>query len=800
MQSIFSRLSLSAKGILVVLIPLCALAVALVLFSRFEAQTREAQKWVEHTVQVRGEIRQLITLMAKSESAVRGYLLARREDVLAPYVEGRSSFQSGLITLRSLVSDNPLQTQQVQRVEDLAGPAFQALDQLRSQSVNGAALQSESQPVDAVNAQLDGMLAEEERLLGIRTQAARTATSRLHMSLFAGAGFGLLGGIMAALLFTNGIVRRVDELEKGARLLAAGQPVTTEVQGEDEIARLQRTLNHTSALLTNQAAELQAAQAGLERRVAQRTSELRSANELLRQANQIREALLQSSPLAIWTLDLEGRVTFWNPAAERIFGWTEQEVIGRPAPVIPPEDEEEYSTWLEHFRQGKSWSGIERVRVRKDGGKIDVAIWTAPLRDEEGRISGTIAIDSDISDRKLLEEQFRQSQKLEAVGRLAGGVAHDFNNLLTVISGYTEMIAAETRGNRDLAEYAREVQYAASRAAALTAQLLAFSRRQISQPRILDLNELVEHSIKLLQRVIGEDIQIEIHPHPPLDRIKADPTHIDQLIMNLVVNARDAMTKGGRLTIETANTWLDEQYAGRHIGVKPGRYVMLAVSDTGHGMTEEVRSRLFEPFFTTKPVGKGTGLGLSIVYGIVKQNHGEIMVYSEPGKGTSFKIYFPVVQEAAEAPAAEAGAGDVHGAETVLVCEDEEHIRKLITAVLTRLGYTVLESASPDDAMKIAGQTERRIDLLLTDIVMPQGNGLDLARRAREIRPRIRILFMSGYADNHLSGSWVFESDTPFLQKPFTGATLGRKVRETLDRKGGNGSTSPGGLRETSTS
>ena len=365
-----------------------------------------------------------------------------------------------------------------------------------------------------------------------------------------------------------------------------------------------------------------------------------------------------------------------------------------------------------------------------------MVIWTAPLRDAAGRIRGTIAIDSDVTERKLLEEQFRQSQKLEAVGRLAGGVAHDFNNLLTVIMGYTEMLIQEAQGAPNLLDYAQEIQYAATRAGGLTAQLLAFSRRQISQPRIIDLNEVVSHSMKMLRRLIGEDIEISTHLDAHLGRVKADPVHIDQVIMNLVVNARDAMSGGGKLTIETANAALDADYAGRHIGVEPGRYCMLAVSDTGVGMDAATRSRLFEPFFTTKEAGKGTGLGLSIVYGIVKQNGGEIMVYSEPGQGTTFKIYFPAVEVPVEVDSREDRAGQMRGNETILLCEDEEGIRKLVHKMLARQGYRVLEAETPDQALEVARQHGEAIDLLLTDIVMPRMSGFDLAKAVRDLRPQ----------------------------------------------------------------
>jgi two-component system, cell cycle sensor histidine kinase and response regulator CckA len=506
---------------------------------------------------------------------------------------------------------------------------------------------------------------------------------------------------------------------------------------------------------------------------------LTAANEHLHRANMERQAVIQATPLAIWALDLDGNVTFWNPAAERIFGWTEAEVIGRPLPVVPGDLGDEYQQWLKRFRAGEALVGVERKRRKRDGSLIDVAIWTAPLRDASGNITGAIAIDNDITQHRILEDQLRQSQKLEAVGQLAGGVAHDFNNLLTVIMGYAEMLMDATRGT-DLYEYTQEVQGAANRASSLTAQLLAFSRRQISQPSVLALNEIVTHSMKMLRRVIGEDIEVATHLDANLEPVRADPHQIDQLILNLVVNARDAMSKGGRLTIDTAMVELDENYVGRHIGVKPGFYAMLAISDNGIGMDALTLSRLFEPFFTTKESGKGTGLGLSIVYGIVKQNHGEILVYSEPGHGTTFKIYLPVVQGSERMAAAENGSPQPRGTETILLCEDEIAIRRLVESMLSRLGYHVIAVETPEEAIAMARDFDGPIDLLLTDVVMPGMSGFDMSDSVRDLRPQIKTLFMSGYTDNRVNSGWAMHSGMPFLQKPFTASSLGRKVRESL--------------------
>jgi len=581
-------------------------------------------------------------------------------------------------------------------------------------------------------------------------------------------------------LFATSIVRRVRHIEEEAGKLARGVPVEGEVGGRDEIARLGQTIAQASELLMARDHELRAAHAELESRVRERTAELQKANDDLYHSNAMRNAVMSCSPLSIWAVDLNGNITFWNAAAERTFGWSAAEVMGKPVPVIPEDFKGEYQEWLQRFHLGLSVAGLERTRQKKDGSKIDVSIWTAALRDASGHVIGTIFVDNDVTEHKRLEEQFRQSQKLEAVGRLAGGVAHDFNNLLTVILGYVEMILLEPENSPSIQDSAREVQYAANRASTLTAQLLAFSRRQISQPKVLHLNDVVEHSLKMLRRVIGEDVEIAAHLDPDLRAVKVDPSQIDQLLVNLVVNSRDAMPHGGALTIETRNVILDDTYAGRHIGVSPGPYAMLAVSDTGGGMTPEVRDRIFEPFFTTKEAGRGTGLGLSIVYGIVKQNGGEILVYSEPGQGTTFKVYFPIAEEAEDVLAAENGANELGGHETILLCEDETSIRKLVRSLLVKKGYHVLEAESPLRAVEIAREYAEPIHLLLTDVVMPQMSGFELARELAETRPSMKVLYTSGYTDNRLSGTWVMEPGAPFLQKPFTASSLGKKVREAL--------------------
>jgi PAS domain S-box-containing protein len=382
-----------------------------------------------------------------------------------------------------------------------------------------------------------------------------------------------------------------------------------------------------------------------------------------------------------------------------------------------------------------------------------------------------------------LQEQFRQSQKIEAIGRLAGGIAHDFNNLLTVIKGYSQLSMMELKEGDPLKPNIEEVQRAADRAAGLTRQLLAFSRRQILEMKVLDLNTILRDLDKMLRRVIGEDIELVTLLADDLGTVKADAGQIEQVVMNLAVNARDAMQKGGKLTIETANVELDENYARNHVAVKSGPYVMLSVSDTGVGMTPEVRDRVFEPFFTTKEKGKGTGLGLSTVYGIMKQSGGNIWVYSEPGKGTTFKIYLPRVDEPLEEAGEKVVQKELTGrGETILVVEDEEKVRQLTVQILTKNGYTVLEASHGDEASHICEQHKGPIHLMVMDVVMPGMNGRQLAKSLEPHHPEMKVLYMSGYTDNAIVHHGILEKGLSFLQKPFTMDGLVRKVREVLDK------------------
>ncbi len=483
-------------------------------------------------------------------------------------------------------------------------------------------------------------------------------------------------------------------------------------------------------------------------------------------------------------LGVHGQWLYVSPQIEAILGFTVDEWLAESREWlkhVAPEDRHVVQAAEETSSRGEPFQAEYRI-TRKDGRVVWVSDNAVVVRGSDSHpvMEGLIV---DITDRKVLENQLQQSRRMEAVGRLAGGIAHDFNNLLTIIKGYAEMALNRPGTTPELSTDVHQIGNAAERASTLIRQLLAFSRKQVLQPKPLDLNAIVESLDKLLNRLMSADIQMRTACSANIGTVKADPAQIEQVIMNLVVNARDAMPSGGRLTIETANVDLAANYARDHVTVKPGPYVMLAVSDTGVGMDSETQAHIFEPFYTTKGSGRGTGLGLSTVYGIVKQSGGYIWVYSEPGKGTTFKVYLPRVEEPLEAaPAKSESAMDRKGSETVLVVEDEEAVRELARTILADQGYSVLVAGSATDAEQIAANGSREIHLLLTDVVMPGVSGRELARRITARNGKMQVLFMSGYTDNVIAHGGVLEAGVAFLQKPFTPRALTNKVRELLDR------------------
>jgi PAS domain S-box-containing protein len=508
------------------------------------------------------------------------------------------------------------------------------------------------------------------------------------------------------------------------------------------------------------------------------------AEEALRRSEEYFRSLIENATDPIVVLDAAGTVLYESPALEKVLGWGPQDRVGRSGlDLLPEDDRPELIQKVQRLLREPGRTDLIETRARhRDGSWRSIEAVAKSRLDADGKATIVINV-RDLTDRKDLEAQLNQAQKMEAIGRLAGGVAHDFNNLTTAILGYSELMLRRLPADDPLRRHVNEVTRAAERAAALTCQLLAFSRKQLLQPRVLDLGEVLERSRGLLERLIGEDVELVTRAAPGVGRVRADPVQLDQVILNLAVNARDAMPRGGRLVLEASNADLDEDYAHEHVTVRPGRYVMLAVSDTGQGMDKQTQERIFEPFFTTKDKGKGTGLGLSTVYGIVQQSGGYVWVYSEVGRGTTFKIYLPLVEDAAdeEAPASEPAPARAAASEMLLLVEDEGSVRELLRELLESAGYSVLEASRPAEALELARAHSGPIQLLITDVVMPEMTGPDLAHRVAEIRPGLRMLFLSGYTEGVVADKGLIGEGAHFLQKPFTTDALEAKVREVLD-------------------
>jgi PAS domain S-box-containing protein len=524
----------------------------------------------------------------------------------------------------------------------------------------------------------------------------------------------------------------------------------------------------------------------------------RARNELLAQQKRGAEAmrlteakfrgLLESAPDPLVAVNQDGRIVVVNAQAERTFGYCREELVGQLMDILVVERlREKCLAYRTRFFKGPQrpppGATLELYGLRKDGSEFPAEINLSLLETEEG-LWASAAI-RDLTERRRLESQFRQAQKMESIGTLSGGIAHDFNNLLTVILSYSNSLCEELAGDSKHQREAEQIHQAAERGAALTRQMLAFSRQQVFQLRVVNFNEIIRNLLKMLQRIIGEDIEITTALAEDLKPVKADPGQLEQILMNVSVNARDAMPKGGRLTLETNNVVLDEDFVRQHVGSSLGPHVLLTVSDSGTGMDSATQARIFEPFFTTKGPGQGTGLGLAMVYGVVKQSGGSIWVYSKVGVGTSFRIYLPQVQGISEMPAQKKPHTAFNqGSETILVVEDDPGVRELVCMMLTSKGYKVLVAERPSDVESICEKHSGNIHLLLTDMILPGASGREIARRVGAIRPGIKLLYMSGYTDDALIRDHGLDESFAFLQKPFSQESVAAKVREVLGSDG----------------
>ena len=725
----------------------------------------ESSEWVSRTQNALDELDQVLATMDEAESATRGFVLTGDETYIESYRAAISQVDHRLERLHDLTSDNPDQQRRI--------------------------------------ALLKTSIDEKRRLLRETIEVRRA------------------GGLEAAqAIMLSGVPRQAMRDIRNR---------IGEIRNQEHDQLLQRSLEWEHSATVTLALILLAsglALAFLALAVLATNRELferrRLSLELAADRNLLRN-LIDTAPDFIYIKDREGRIIRNNIAHARVMK------LDDPAAAVGKTDFDFFRKDLaeiywandqEVIRTGKPQINREEEARNAAGETIWLSTTRSPLRDSQGEITGLVGVSRDITDRKraeaeikklndelerrvaertgqlkealsglteqiasrkLLEEQLLQSQKMEAIGQLAGGVAHDFNNLLTVISGYTDLMLMRDGLDASLRGHLGEVKRAGDQAARLTRQLLAFSRRQVMAPRVLDLNGVTASMDNMLRRLIGEDIDLVTVMDENLGRVKADPGQIESVIMNLALNAKDAMPDGGKLTLETANVELDESFAATHVGVRAGPHVMISMSDTGCGMTAEVQSHIFEPFFTTKERGRGTGLGLSTVYGIVKQSGGSIWVYSEVGCGTTFKVYLPRVDEDAEAVEAQAVQPHSKGTETVLLVEDEESLRSMVRSVLESAGYEVLEAGGGSEAVSLCISHDRPIHLLLTDVVMPQMSGKEVSDRVIDAHPETKVLYMSGYTDKGIVHNGVLESGAAFLQKPFTPTALTRKIREVLD-------------------
>ena len=718
--------------------------------------------------------RDVNTLLIDRQAGVRGYLLTTDTTGLASGIASRAQLNASLDSLRSVTGDDPAWQGRIDRLRRLVGrwdtsfvdPELAAagrgdFDSARRIAAQSTALTDSARQTSAdLVARAVSRLRERDRsMVAVRWASAGTLLLEII-------GLFLIMRRMRSRLLAQAeeVFQQQEHLEMQATQLEEQQ-----AELEQQMAALQQMTGDLESSNAELGSALDAA-AAAGKALRERDAELRRTNARL-------GALFEAAPLAVCAVDAQGVVRQWNPAAQRMFGWTAAQAVGQRLPMFPGSGE--LPVLNGDTRAVKT--DVPGVATRSDGSTFEVSMSWGPVDDDPA--NGYVVTFADMTDRKRLEAQLMQAQKMEAVGRLAGGVAHDFNNMLTAIKSYSQLllqdVAADDARHKDI----QEIDLAADRAARLTRQLLAFSRQQMLQPRVLDVNQTVSELEKMLQRLLLKDITLSTRLAPELHAVRADAGQLEQVIVNLVVNARDAMPDGGRLTVRTQNVTIDAASAreGWSFEVRPGAYVLISVTDTGLGMDEATKSRIFEPFFTTKDRHKGTGLGLSTVYGIVKQSGGYIRVISAPGEGSTFEVFLPVADGAASPAGQPQRPQTSGGSETVLVVEDDDGIRAVIKRILERAGHRVLEAMNGAEALRICDASGDSIDLVLSDIAMPEMQGPDLARRIRELHPHMAMLLMSGYAESASQQEGFLTDGVEFLGKPFSPDALTRKIRHILD-------------------
>jgi two-component system, cell cycle sensor histidine kinase and response regulator CckA len=764
-----------------------ALVAIALTFAGLSAAEKAGRRWVRQSRELSRIARDAHGLATDRETGLRGFLLSGKEASLAPEVAARPLLRVKLDSLSRLTATRRTQAERASAIRDAvtrweqgyAEPTLAKARQDGIASISASDLAGKALS-DNVRSSFDVFVNSEERSY---TRLLRLQDI-LEMVAF--------GAIMVEILLLLGVLVRLrgDILRQATDLIHQQEQLEEQAQ---ELEAQTAELEEQTAMLEEQTDEAKSVAHTLEktnRELAETVTRLEQSHDVVRGVTRekqetvmLLDAVLECSPIGFAFHDRALRYTRINPALAAMARRPASEHIGRTPTEVHPDVASAVEPLLTRVLvSGESIVNIPLSRTVENGTVSEQHFLASffPVRGPGGEIDGVGVVILDTTERKQLEEQLLQSQKMEAVGRLAGGVAHDFNNILTAIKSYSELLIEDMSAGRGRVEDVQEIREAADRAATLTRQLLAFSRQQMLRPRVLDLNTTVRDLKNMLDRIIGADIELNTRLAPDLGMLTADPGQIEQILMNLVVNARDAMPEGGRVDIETANVELDGDYSRTHAATPAGPYVMLAVSDTGLGMSRETQKRMFEPFFTTKEKGQGTGLGLSTVYGIVKQSGGSIWVYSEPARGTTFKIYLPRVSASVERlPSAVSGNG--HGHETILLVEDEDSVRAVASRVLRRNGYTVIEASNGIEALRECEERGTDVDLIITDIVMPEMGGFELANRVRRARPEARILFTSGYTEDAVLRRSFVEPGEAFLEKPFTPAHLAQRARELLD-------------------